>query len=349
MSSRINQIILEDLATITRLAQNDLQEVVNSHVVLTGASGFIGKWLTLSYLHARKEFHGIGKIVLCSRNSEPLRQLLHEAQFAEGYEFVESDVRNFPDGIIQDRTLLIHAATPARESLNLGNPMEMFDIILNGQRRLLELSSQKESVRFLFLSSGAVYGQQPLDLEGLPEEWTGAPDISAPTNSYHEGKRVAELMGNIFAVNSSLEFISARLFAFLAPFLPLDEHFAAGNFIRDASEGKQITIKSGGGSIRSYQYATDLCISLWALVMRGPNGQAFNVGSEEPVTILEFAKMIADIAQTGQNVKVLGIDTEDNVNRYVPSTEKIRNGLSVRVQTHHVDAIQRTLNWLQIS
>jgi len=186
-------------------------------------------------------------------------------------------------------------------------------------------------------------------LKGFPETWAGAPDVTISTNAYHEGKRAAELMGNVFSSISSVEFISARLFAFLAPFLPLNEHFAAGNFIRDASERKQICIESGGGSVRSYQYATDLCVSLWALLVRGEDGQAFNVGSEEPVSILELAQAIGNTAKLNEKVSVLGVDTEQNVTRYIPSTKKIRVGLLIREDVHLIEAIQRTLSWVQLA
>jgi dTDP-glucose 4,6-dehydratase len=347
MPNVVSTIIREDLKSITQSSAEDLRKIVNSQVVLTGASGFIGTWLSLSFLEARREFGGLGSIVLSCRNSRPLQSLLRDAGYTEGYEFVDSDVRTFPEGIIQDRTLLIHAATPARASLNSENPLEMFDIIEQGQRRLLDLCSRKKAVRFLFLSSGAVYGSQPLDLAGFPETWTGAPDISNPTNAYHEGKRVAELMGFMFGKTCSTEFVSARLFAFLAPFLPLDEHFAAGNFIRDAFGGKQISVNSGGGSIRSYQYATDLCINLWALLIRGLPGEAYNVGSDTEVTIKELAKKISNAVSPQVETIIKGIDSPNTVNRYVPQTTKIGLLGGTENQISLDEAISRTVKWLQ--
>lgn len=345
MQNVITETIREDLKSITHSSKEDLAVIVNSHVVLTGASGFIGTWLTLSYLAARKEFNGEGKIVLSCRNGQPLRELLSEAGFHEGFEFIETDVRDFPEGVIQDRTLLIHAATPARASLNNDNPLEMFDIIEQGQRRLLDLCSTKKGVRFLFLSSGAVYGSQPLDLKGIPETWMGAPDITNPANAYHEGKRIAELMGFMYSKTYSVEFVSARLFAFIAPFLPLDEHFAAGNFIRDALDESEITISSGGGSIRSYQYATDLCVDLWALVRRGNPGEAYNIGSDIEVSIKGLAEAISSAANLKTGVVIQGKDNENNVTRYVPELQKIKKLIGHSNQVGLSEAIQRTMSW----
>lgn len=349
MRALLNEVIQEDLERITTSVKSDLQRIVNSHVVLTGASGFIGQWLTLSFLQARKELGGNGQITLNCRNSAPLQELLEEAKFVQGFDFLECDVRKFPQDVIQDGTLLIHAATPARASLNNDNPLEMFDIIVEGQKRLLHLAAQKESVRFLFLSSGAVYGAQPMDLLAIPETWTGGPDVSNPANAYHEGKRAAELIGNLYSKNSKLEFVSARLFAFLAPLLPLDEHFAAGNFLKDALNDETITITSGGGSIRSYLYSTDLCCCLWGLAIKGKSQEAYNIGSPTEVTLRELARIIQDTINPESEVKVLGSDTEDNVTRYVPDIEKISSLLGFSQSYSLEEIIERTARWVRLS
>ena len=349
MPTQINEVIREDLETITATARGELQRIVNSHVVLTGASGFIGKWLTLSFLHARQEFGGSGEIILNCRNSAPLQELLRESKFDGGYQILECDVRSFPEEVIQDGTLLVHAATPARATLNSENPLEMFDIIIEGQKRLLQLAAMKKSVRFLFLSSGAVYGVQPMDLVGIPETWAGAPDVSNSSNAYHEGKRAAELIGNIYSSSTTLEFVSARLFAFLAPFLPLDEHFAAGNFLKNAIDGLAITINSGGGSVRSYMYSTDMCIDLWCLLLNGVNREAYNVGSSTEVCLRDLAMKTRNVVNPVSEINIVGTDTEKNVSRYVPDIAKIHL-LTKRVSINTLeDAISRTSRWVRAS
>ena len=347
MSHIVTDIIREDLKTISNSCSEELNLIVNSHVVLTGASGFVGKWLALSFLHARRELNGYGLIVLTCRNTKPLRQVLEDAGFTEGYELLESDVRSFPEEVIQNGSLLIHAATPASAALNDSNPLEMFDIIMAGQRRLLDLCSKKRSVRFLFLSSGAVYGSLPMDLVGVPETWLGAPDVTNPSNAYHEAKRAAELLGFTYGSRKGIDFVSARLFAFLAPFLPLDEHFAAGNFIRDAIDGTAIVIKSGGGSVRSYQYATDLCINLWTLLAKGKSGEAYNVGSDVEVKIKDLANAIVARVNPRIPIDVQGIDTPENVSRYVPSISKIVR-LSGRSNQMSLDqSVDRIVKWIE--
>jgi dTDP-glucose 4,6-dehydratase len=221
----------------------------------------------------------------------------------------------------------------------------MLKVIIEGQERVLAEAVRMNN-KVLFLSSGAIYGRQPLDLNCLTETWPGAPQISDSNSAYHEGKRVAELMGNIAATKQGLHFITARLFAFIAPFLPLGTHFAAGNFIRDAITSNQIEIQSGGGSLRSYLYATDLCTSLWALLVRGQVANAYNVGSDLEVTILELANEVVRVVNKSANVIISGEDTLMNVSRYVPSVERMNNELKVSQSVSLEEAIARTARWL---
>ena len=342
----VTKQILSDLEEINQNSASDLEEIVNKPLVITGASGFVGTWLTLSWVSARKKLDGCGQLLITSRNPQSLRPLTTVIDERSPITAVASDIRHLriPNEFRNGK--LIHAATPASAALNSNDPSAMLKIIIEGQERVLA-EALRVNNKVLFLSSGAVYGRQPLDLSHLPETWEGAPQIGDSASAYHEGKRVAELMGNIAADKQGLNFVTARLFAFIAPFLPLGTHFAAGNFIRDAVTSDQIEIQSGGGSIRSYLYATDLCSSLWALLSRGESMHAYNVGSEQEITITELANEVANC--TNQNVKVVirGIDTPENVNRYVPSVKKIFEELGISQSVPLQQALLQTSKWLK--
>ena len=340
-----SKILREDFSLIVDTAALDLNQIVNSELLITGASGFVGSWLVGSWLWARESLKGTGRLMLVCRNTESIKKQ-YASSISAGHLLVHaSDVRSLHLPPKFKPQLVIHAATPARESLNVNQPLEMLNIIIDGQKKLLEISQEADVERFLFLSSGAVYGSIPLSLKHVPEDYLGAPHIGDSAMAYHEGKRVAELMGNICSQNGSLGFVSARLFAFLAPFLPIDEHFAAGNFIGNAIRNEDIIIKSGGGSVRSYQYGTDLATWLWALLVRGESGQSYNVGSDEGISIKGLAESICQVRGTGNSFRVLGEDTEENVTRYVPSTQKIMENLGLRNQVDLRKAILKTLSF----
>ena len=339
--------VLEDLEAISAWSEADLRTIVDSPTIITGGSGFIGTWLTLSWVYAHKKFGGNGRLLVTSRNSASNKHLVDSVNPSASVTYVDSDIREFVIPPEFEHSFLVHAATPASDELNRSDPNLMLSIIVDGQRQLLRESTRVNVRRFLFLSSGAVYGPQPLDLPNLREEIFSVLGNLSSNSAYSEGKRVSEGLGNKAVIDTNLQFVTARLFAFLAPFLPMDTHFAAGNFLSQATSNSKITIRSGGGSQRTYQYASDMVSWLWILLVRGQVGDAYNVGSDQEISILGLAQTIQNQVSPRVGLEVLGVDTPENVSRYVPSIEKMKNQFGVTNLVALDSAIQKTESWLR--
>jgi dTDP-glucose 4,6-dehydratase len=302
-----------------------------ARIFITGGTGFFGKWILGSLAHARQELGVDVRATVLSRGAG-----------VEGFDPVCGDVRDFvfPEGAF---THVIHAATPASAALNDSRPGEMFDIIVAGTRRVLDFSSQAGVESLLLCSSGAVYGRQPLDIDRVSEDYGGGPDPMAPASAYAEGKRASELL---CAASGIPRFCSARCFAFLGPHLPLDTHFAAGNFLADALAGRTIVIGGDGTPLRSYQHPADLVIWLWTMLVRGQPGRAYNTGSEQAVSIAELAERMREIVAPDVAVEIrkprIGAGPPE---RYVPSTQRARAELGLESWIGLEDAIRRTAAW----
>ena len=344
LQNQITQSLLIDLGEINETSRNDLEHLVNSNVVITGASGFIGTWLTLSWASARQKYKGKGKLLLTSRSPDAVWDKALKIDSKCPVQRIAADIKNFtiPDEFYYG--YIIHAATPASASLNSDDPYKMFNVIIEGQERILA-EALKASSRLLFLSSGAVYGKQPLDLEKLSEEFSFDKNDGGKISAYHDGKRAAEMQSDIAVLRWDTDVVTARLFAFIAPFLPFGTHFAAGNFMQDALQSSQVIIKSGGGSVRSYQYATDMCSNLWALAVRGSTGEKYNVGSDVAVSIKDLAQAVVRNVNPVAKVVITGKDTIENTSRYLPSIEKISSQLKIKNHVGLDDALKRTALW----
>ena len=332
---------LADVLEKTSLLWPDLRE---ARIFITGGTGFIGCWLleTLRFANQRLGC-GIRAVVLTRDAAAFATKAPHLAGDA-AFTFLEGEVSSFasPPG---EFSHVIHAATDASAYLNEHDPRQMFDTVVMGTRRALDFAVEKKAGRTLFLSSGAVYGQQPWEMTHVREDWTGAPDCMNARNTYAEGKRAAEMLCAIYEKQFGLGVVNARIFALLGPYISLGIHFAAGNFIRDAMDGKPIVVNGNGLPCRSYLYASDLAVWLLHLLVRGRTGKAYNVGSDETISIGDLAERVARVIGTGEFVIRGAVDTGWNPGRYVPDTNLATTELGLYKSVALDEAIRRTALW----
>lgn len=325
---------LEHVLTHTRPLWEQLR---GGRIFVTGATGFFGIWLLETFAYANKEL-GLGaELVGLTRNPEAFYAKAPHLAAETSITLHRGDVRDFqlPEGAF---THVIHAGTTSSAPVP---PDEMLDTIIRGTERVLDLAVAVGASRFLFVSSGAVYGKQPADMTHIPETYTGAPDTMDPNSAYGEGKRVGELLCSIANKEHGLETTIARCFAFVGPHLPLDAHFAIGNFIRDALKGEAIKVKDGT-PYRSYLYAADLAIWLWTILFRGEACHPYNVGSDQEITIAELADTVASVL--GGSIQPSISNLIAPTSRYVPdlnSTRELRLAVSVPL----IEAIRKTAQW----
>jgi nucleoside-diphosphate-sugar epimerase len=143
-----------------------------------------------------------------------------------------------------------------------------------------------------------------------------------------------------------VNFVTARAFAFLGPHLPLDAHYAAGNFLRDAHAGGPILVRGDGTALRSYLYPTDLVVGLLRLLLRGERGRAYNIGSDVSVSTGELARRIAAACVPSPEVIILSAQAPGPPNIYLCDISRARTELGLSVTVPLDEAIRRTLAWL---
>ena len=249
----------------------------------------------------------------------------------------------FPAGTFSH---VIHGATAASVTLNAENPQLMFETIAQGTQRTLDFAAQAGAKKFLFISSGAVYGRQSPEVSHVTEDFFDAVDTLQPLGAYAEGKRAGEKICLTFSQARAVEMKIARCFAFVGPHLPLDGHFAVGNFMRDGLRGGPICVQGDGTPVRSYLHASELAVWLWTILFRGQNARAYNVGSETCLTIAETARIVSEYFSPPVAVKIASSPGTGPAARYVPSTQRARTELGLTQEIESCSAITKTLGWL---
>ncbi|MDD5678987.1 MAG: NAD-dependent epimerase/dehydratase family protein [Kiritimatiellae bacterium] len=334
-----------DLEAILDLTPGLWDELRGQRIFITGGTGFFGRWILESFTYANSQL-GLGaKAVVLTRHPDAFRRKAPHLAADPAISFHVGNVRDFefPAGPFR---FLIHAATEAGTQSNAGDPSPMLNTIVEGTRHTLDFAAQASVKKFLLTSSGAVYGCQPPDLANIPEDYPGAPTQLDPHAAYSEGKRAAERLGIIYARKFGLEVKIIRGFTFAGPYLPLDAHFAAGNFIRDALRKGPVVVKGDGTPLRSYLYAADLAIWLWTILLRGKSACPYNVGSEHAVSIASLAKLIAGIAGPDIAVRIARPPIPGQPPaRYVPNTGRAWRELGLKETVTLEDTLRRTIDF----
>ncbi len=335
----------QDLEYILENTAQVWEELRGRRIFITGGTGFFGCWLLESFLAANQVFNLRAQAVVLTRSSRRFRQ--RQPRFAghAAIETVEGDVRDFsfPAG---EFAFVIHAATESVQTDPAETAESQLSTIVEGTRRCLEFAESHGTLKFLLTSSGAVYGKQPSEMTHIAEDYRGAPDVLHPTSVYGEGKRMAEMLCALTAGRTTMECKIARCFAFVGPHLPLDAHFAIGNFIRDAMRGGPIVIRGDGTPMRSYMYAADLAIWLWTILFRAESARAFNVGSERDLSIRAVAETVVAAIEPGAEIQIAQREIPGApVQRYVPSVKAAKESLQLNDGISLTEAIRRTAAW----
>jgi dTDP-glucose 4,6-dehydratase len=328
----------QDLAEIRQRGARDLEALRGAKIFLTGGTGFFGKWLLAALDHADAEAKLGLRVTILSRDPRRFLDRWPEAKNRPGWNWFEGEVAEVP--ILLERfDYVLHAAADTTAVSTPEEERRRTRAIVAGTERMLELARRARARRLLYLSSGAVYGTRVAQRTGAREEdFPGA----VPVMAYGVAKRQAEELCR----RGDVDFVTARGFAFLGPHLPLDAHYAAGNFLRDAGRGGPIEVRGDGTALRSYLYPVDLVLWLLAILARGERRRAYNVGSDEVVSTAELARAIAAEVQPPCAVAIQSSETQGPQNIYLPNVARARDELGLDVTVPLREAIRRTLAFL---
>ncbi|NTW17719.1 MAG: NAD(P)-dependent oxidoreductase [Syntrophaceae bacterium] len=300
--------------------------IKNKRIFITGGTGFFGK----SLMHHCISFLENDIVVLAS-DTDNFRKKYSPLFNGKRIEFIQGDVRDFkfPEANFD---YIIHAAATSGKIIP---DDEMRSVVIDGTKHVLNFALQNTNlVNFLFVSSGAVYGNQyqiPMH-ENLP---------CKPVTVYGKTKLEAEIL----CLHSGISCNIARCFAFIGEYLPLDAHFAIGNFIYNCLNDQTIVIKGDGTPIRTYLYSGDLAHWLWTILIHGKPGRVYNVGSNHEISIRILAETVRKISRTKNEIKILSPLSGTQPEHYKPNIVRVYQELGLEPKISLEEAIRLTLDY----
>ena len=335
-----------DIRLLIERSAVDLEQFRGAHVLVTGGTGFFGLWLLSAFVEISNRLDGDLNILVVSRSPDKFLQKYERFAFEKCLKFLQGDVTSFKLSKL-DITHLVHMATTnASETFAGEEQVNKLDMLYRGTRNTIEQCGASLK-NVLFTSSGIAYGNS--SSEFISENENNGIDPTNIGSALAIGKLTAEYLVNYYAEKFGYSYTIARCFSFAGPYLPLDIHYAFGNFIQNALDGKDIVIRGDGRDIRSYLYIGDAVAWLLKLLAE-PKNLVLNVGSEQRVSIGELAEEICKKTTNISQLKILGKNRDDgNFHRtsYVPSLSKLKNNYNnLEEWTSRDEIIHKMLNIL---
>jgi dTDP-glucose 4,6-dehydratase len=334
----MSKLSSSDMTIIMEELESDWQNFKNSRILLLGGTGFIGKWITNCFLKANS-IHNLNlEVVILTRS--PINAANRNPELCtSNVELIELDLSNETNvNLNLNFDFFIHGATDSTYSYASTESKPHSSV--HGANLILNSLNSSSFTRGVHLSSGAVFPKQGITTIGQPE--TENSEIFENLSGYGKAKYKTELLFKDNFVPNEFEVSNPRLFTFYGPGIPLDKHFAIGNFLRNAMNKEPIVVNGNPDTVRSYMHPIDLVIWIIKLLLN-PSTSTLNFGSDAPITMANLASRINEI--TG-NKGIEFIGKSEPVSVYFPSTIKARGHLKVKQSIKFGEGIERWISWL---
>lgn len=268
------------------------EKLNGKNILVTGACGLIGSAVIDFLMESEEDCH----VYAMARNRKKTEDRFAQYIGSPHFHIVEGDVN---EPMSQDITFhyMVNAASNAHPNAYALDPVGTMWTNINGTKNLLDYGREHGLERFLYVSSGEVYGNG--DVENWKEEDSGYVDCMTMRSCYPTSKRAAETLCVAYSQQYGVETVVARPCHTYGPMFTDSDSRAYAQFVRNARKHEDIVLKSRGGQFRSWLYVKDCASAILTILLKGQNQQAYNVADENScVTICELAETIADIGGT---------------------------------------------------
>jgi dTDP-glucose 4,6-dehydratase len=339
----------EDLRQLSPI----LNQLKNKKIFITGGTGYMGKCLLDLLIQGNHELQLNLSITILTRDIKKFQSSFPLGKNSPILNFLESDIRQAFDQETKGYDFIIHAATPAATNevieLSKNKPEELLETITDGSHQVLNVCKKNKDARCLYISSGAVYRGINDHKIFHEQDWNSRNNIPADTDPYMLGKRAAEsLFFEAFYNQAFKNFSIARCFTFIGPYLPLGIHLAGSSFFTNIAKQEPITVNSDGTALRSFMHSYDLAVWLTTILIKGKAAEVYNVGSDEVVTIKDFAKKISTLFYNHPIIIKEEVPCDPSKKYYLPNINKARQELGLELKYELKQSIQDAAKWYEL-
>ena len=298
-SSRLyqNRMYQEDLETICG-ADLPWEKLKGRSLLISGASGMIGSCLTDALMTMNRRGLDCTVYALCRDRQRAAERF--SAWRGDGHlRIIQADVNDFFDIGKTRIDFAIHLASNTHPLQYARDPIGTIRTNVVGLENMLAFASEQGAKRFLFASSNEIYGEKRGDTELFAERDCGYIDCNTLRAGYPESKRCGEALCQAYREQKHLDAVIARVTRTYGPTMRLDDSKAASQFIRKAAAGENVVLKSAGEQYYSFTYVADAVTGLLTVLIKGGDGEAYNVADmASDIRLRDLAGIAAEAAGT---------------------------------------------------
>lgn len=340
-------VVVRDLEEIAERSAAALARLAGASILVAGGEGFLPSYLVDTLLHANDAgidppYHVIS---VDNRSTADPARLAHRGGRPD-FTLIEHDITK-PLELDSPVDYIVHGASIASPTWYRTHPLETIDVNVTGTRRLLDLALEKAVSGFLYLSSSEIYGDPPPERIPTSEEYWGHVSSTGPRACYDESKRLAETLCTTYTRLYGLRITIVRPFNVYGPRLRLDDRRVVPDFVRDVLHDRPITLLGDGRATRSFCYVTDFVTAILLLLNSGAEGETFNVGNDEEITIGRLAELVDELSGRRLGVRFETSDDPayltDNPSRRSPDLRKLKAATEWKPEVGLRDGLERTL------
>ena len=286
---------VEDLKYLANL---DLpwEKLKDSSILLSGSTGMFGS-LFIDAIMTKNEEGLNCTIYGINRDHDKARDRFRKWLSSKKLHLIAHDIN---DPLVLEKItkidFVLHMASNTHPVQYATDPIGTITTNIIGVQNMLNFAAQYNSSRFMFISSNEIYGENRGDIELFDEDYCGYINCNTMRAGYPESKRCAEALCQAYRIQKNLDVVIARPTRSYGPTMLKSDTKAISQFIKNGLAGEDIVLKSVGTQLYSYTYAADAVSGFLTILLKGGNGEAYNIADEaSDITLKDLAKLIANI------------------------------------------------------
>lgn len=339
----------EDISEILERAILTLNELSGKTVMVTGAGGFLGRYLIALFqsFNSKTQLPPISIIALDNYITSSAPGKSDSRKTDENIEWIYGDAylgSKLPNKL----DFIFHLAGIASPEHYQANPLMTIDAAVNSTRALLEKAKQDQA-RVLYFSSSEIYGDPHPDFVPTPEDYRGNVSCRGPRACYDESKRLGETLCWVYEKYFEVFVSVVRPFNIFGPGMMPKDYRVVPNFVSALLNNETLKVYGDGLQTRTFCYINDAIVAFLKILIEGKSPDVYNVGNPNPeISMRDLAKLVSDLSKTEVLTEVIDYPSKypkDDPSRRCPDIRKLKQDFDFQPEVKLEEGIKRFLSW----